>query len=107
MTAPGDELERLLDGVWRRRRSELLDRVRLLGDHLDATAHDDGAWSELGAEAHRLTGALGSLGFDDLARDARSLELAVSAGDPRAVALRPVVERLHQRLGAATSRPTG
>lgn len=108
MTEQDEELERLLDGVWDRRRAELLTRVQQLAGHLDAALHDDAAWTELGAEAHRLTGALGSLAFDGLARDAHALEVVVAEG-PAAqadrAALRTVVRRLEEGLLAATARP--
>lgn len=108
MTDGFPDLEQLLDGVWQRRRSELVGRVVLLRAHVERSEQDVDAWVALGAEAHRLTGALGSLGFDELAHEARALESAVgeSPAGPRDVAgLRSAVERMHDALCAAQSRP--
>lgn len=105
-----DALEALLDGVWARRRAELLDRVGLLAAHLERSAADSAAWSEVGAEAHRLTGALGSLGFEGPARSARDLERQVAAhpdGPPDVAAARQVVEHLRDTLAGAQTRPRG
>ena len=102
-----DELEALLDGVWSRRRTELLERVAQLRVCLDQAGSDPAAWQEAGAEAHRLTGALGSLGFDELARRARAVERLVTADPARGdvVAARAEVEVLGARLAAAEERP--
>lgn len=102
------DLERLLDGVWQRRRAELLARVRLLANYLDDCPREPGAWAALGAEAHRLVGALGSLGFDELARALRLVEsdacrTAVAPDDVSA--LRAVITDVQDALAAATARP--
>ena len=103
-----DELEALLDDVWRRHRKDLLARAAVLRGHL-ATARDgEGAsWALAAAEAHRLTGALGSLGFDDLARDSGELERAAATADPGAGAARMVelAGSITAALRAAEQRP--
>jgi len=84
-----DELEALLDDVWDRHRQGLLERAAVLTSHLAAAQQGKaGAWALAGAEAHRLTGALGSLGFEDLARDSGELERAAATADPGAGAAR-------------------
>ncbi len=103
------DLEALLDGVWQRRRAELLARVRLLVSYLDECGREAGAWEALGAEAHRLVGALGSLGFEQLAQSLRGIEVAVgrSAPAPDVVDdLRSVAVRVQEALSAATDRPS-
>lgn len=102
------ELEALLDGVWQRRRAELMARVRLLASYLDECRREPGAWPALGAEAHRLVGALGSLGFDDLAEAVRGVEqqVACRATPPDDIShLRVVVVGLQDALISATGRP--
>lgn len=101
-------LEALLDGVWQRRRAELLARVRLLASYVDDCPHEPGAWAALGAEAHRLVGALGSLGFDELARALHTVEAAAArtvVAPDDVSALRAVIARVQGALASATSRP--
>jgi len=103
-----DELEALLDDVWRRHRQGLLERAAVLTGHLDAAREGTaGSWALAGAEAHRLTGALGSLGFDDLARDSGELERATATADPGAGAARMVelAGSITAALRAAEQRP--
>lgn len=105
-------LEALLDGVWRRRRSELLARVDALAAGLrSARTGDRAAWQDVGVQAHRLTGALGSLGFTELGRAAARLEAAVAAhpapGPELLDALAAQVQRLQEALVSAHERPRG
>lgn len=103
-----DDLEAILDGVWSRRRTELLGRLAVMSGYLEQAAADPDAWRELGAEAHRLTGALGSLGFDLPARAARELERQV-AQSPTApddlASQRDLVAQVRTALASATARP--
>src|SRR5688500_10553182 len=57
---------------------------------------DLGVVHELG---HRMAGACGSFGRDDLAEVGRDLQRAAAAGDAESVG--PALERLAQRLGSA------
>ena len=108
-------LQALLDGVWQRRRHELLSRFADLGDAVlllaRAGGHDGGAAEQGAAEAHRLAGALGSLGFDALAGNAAGLERALALacdGPAEGEALEAAVRsatRLGQGLSAARTRP--
>lgn len=105
-----DELELLLDGVWQRRRSELLVRVdELLADLDAARAGDPAGWASLGAHAHRMTGALGTLGFDGPAGVTVEVEDAVareSAPSPQRLdALEVQVRAVRQTLLEAVDRP--
>ena len=110
-------LQALLDGVWQRRRHELLRRFTGLGDAVVRLAHadgHDGRAAEAGAaEAHRLTGALGSLGFDELAAGAAELERALAdaaqapPGEAELEAAVRTTTRLGQGLWTARSRPSG
>lgn len=106
---PEVDLEALLDGVWQRRRAELLDRAAVLCDALAlAGGGDQAAWAIAAAEAHRLAGALGTLGFHDLGAKARTLELALPAGTPddaAAQAALPAAEQLLAGITSADRRP--
>ena len=106
----GDALEQLLDGVWTRRRAELVERSAALQALLDgAVARDAGAWTELAAQAHRMVGALGALGFEQLALDLRQVEVAVDAHPlPDATVLAAAatpVRQLGAVLAATEARP--
>lgn len=100
-----DDLEALLDGVWRRRRGELLERTALLRDALTrAAAGDAEARDAATAEAHRLTGALGSLGFTELSESTLRVERALRSGQD-AGALGEDASAVDRALHDATRRP--
>jgi HPt (histidine-containing phosphotransfer) domain-containing protein len=100
-----DELEALLDDVWRRHRTDLLARAAVLTDHLSDALAGRPSWGLAGAEAHRLTGALGSLGFDELARVSGELERGAATAVPdeqlvhRARGITAALEQAEQRPG--------
>lgn len=80
-----DEFTALLDGIYLRRRAELLDAATALVADVDAwCAGTPGAGDRVAATAHRLSGGLGTLGFDDLSQAARTLEQSARrpVGDP-------------------------
>lgn len=102
-----DEFAALLDGVYARRRAELLERAEALVAAVDLWAAGAVEGAEAAAdEAHRLAGGLGTLGFDALSADARRLEVRAAEPGPVGEAEQALAAGLLQALLDADRRPS-
>ena len=104
MSSPDPELDALLDAVWQRRRPEVLERLARLQDSLIAAEEDPEAREAARAEAHRLTGSLGMMGFLALSDRTVRVERALRDGEP-AAPLTADVRAVEEEVRAHERRP--
>lgn len=102
-----DEFAALLDGVYLRRRAELLEQSEALVEAVRGwSLGTPGAAERAALHAHRLAGGLGTLGFLDLCERAHALERRAAGGaGPSPDDLR-AAQSLLAGLRAAQHRPS-
>ena len=101
-----DEFSALLDGVYARRRVELLERAQALVTAVDGwSTGEPGRADAATTEAHRLAGGLGTLGFAGLSETARALERRAASGAPAGADERRAAAALLRSLQEAVTRP--